>query len=192
LLFLQAPNFAFALATRKFREALKSNSLPGISSLDLSRLKHMINAAEPVDHVAIATFYETFRPYGLPSGVVVPTYGLAEHTVFVCSGGTHVLTLNKLALEAQKVEILSKHRLDETQAVLEKQKQEQPAAGTNTAAGAATASASAQSSTSSSSSSAVQTIVGCGFPFHGEEVSLIIVDSDTNEILGSDKVRCCK
>jgi hypothetical protein len=40
----------------------------------------MINAAEPVDSTAIINFYEYFRPYNLPNGVVIPTYGLAEHT----------------------------------------------------------------------------------------------------------------
>ena len=46
----------------------------------------MINAAEPVDAAALDNFIETFRPFGLPEHVVYPTYGLAEHTVFVCSG----------------------------------------------------------------------------------------------------------
>lgn len=55
--------------------------------LDLSSLRHMINAAEPVDYHAIMEFYSTFGAYGLPGDVVYPTYGLAEHTVFVCSGG---------------------------------------------------------------------------------------------------------
>lgn len=62
----------------------------------------MINAAEPVDGPSLDAFAATFRPLGLkcpapsPSvgegkekedGVVFPTYGLAEHTVFVCGGG---------------------------------------------------------------------------------------------------------
>ena len=46
----------------------------------------MINAAEPVDQKAIQAFYETFTIVGLNRGVIYPTYGLAEHTVFVCSG----------------------------------------------------------------------------------------------------------
>ena len=43
-------------------------------------------------------FYSTFTPYGLKK-VIVPTYGLAEHTVFVCSGGKSMLALDKAALE---------------------------------------------------------------------------------------------
>lgn len=43
-------------------------------------------------------FYSAFTPFGLKK-VIVPTYGLAEHTVFVCSGGKSMLTLDKAALE---------------------------------------------------------------------------------------------
>ena len=41
-------------------------------------------AAEPVEASAIDTFYAVFEQYGLKRGVVFPTYGLAEHTVYVC------------------------------------------------------------------------------------------------------------
>ncbi len=74
-------------------------------------MRHMINAAEPVDLVAVQGFYRCFSPKGLPRGVVVPTYGLAEHTVFVCSGGRHVLHLRKTALEIGKVDIAGEHDL---------------------------------------------------------------------------------
>ena len=73
----------------------------------------MLFISEPVDQQAIAHFYETFRPFGLKSGVVVPTYGLAEHTVFVCSGGETVLTLQKSAFENQIISIVSASLLGE-------------------------------------------------------------------------------
>eukprot|EP00611_Tribonema_gayanum_P018423 TRINITY_DN3153_c0_g1_i1.p1 TRINITY_DN3153_c0_g1~~TRINITY_DN3153_c0_g1_i1.p1 ORF type:complete len:428 (+),score=124.30 TRINITY_DN3153_c0_g1_i1:907-2190(+) len=47
-------------------------------------------------------FYDTFAPHGLPPGVIFPTYGLAEHTVFVCSGGRQRLRVDKDALEVDK------------------------------------------------------------------------------------------
>jgi acyl-CoA synthetase (AMP-forming)/AMP-acid ligase II len=94
----QAPNFAYALAVRKFKEVESSNRK---KPLDLSSLQHMINAAEPVDAEAICDFYATFKPYGLPANVVVPTFGLAEHTVFVCSAGATLLSLDKAALESE-------------------------------------------------------------------------------------------
>lgn len=104
----QAPNFAFALATRKFRE-LRPNSIPIVmgKSFDLSSVQHMINAAEPIDNATIAGFYGCFKVYGLTKPeVIVPTYGLAEHTVFVCSGGTQSLMVDKHALERGTVVVL--------------------------------------------------------------------------------------
>lgn len=54
-------------------------------NLDLSLMQHMINAAEPVDMNALLDFYQDFSPFGLRPGVIVPTFGLAEHCVYVCS-----------------------------------------------------------------------------------------------------------
>lgn len=72
--------------------SLLASSVSPQPSLDLSCVAHMINAAEPVDGPSLDAFTSTFAPFGLPPNVVVPTYGLAEHTVFVCSGGTTRLT----------------------------------------------------------------------------------------------------
>lgn len=124
----------------------------------------MINAAEPVDQVAIANFYETFRPFGLSSGVVVPTYGLAEHTVFVCSGGSTILTLKKSSFDSKVIEIVGS-------AVL----------GDSGGGGG--------DSPRSDNDESVQTIVGCGFPLRGDGVRVVIVDSETHGLLGEDKVR---
>ena len=62
----------------------------------------MINAAEPVRWFDIERFYAVFENSGLPRGVVYPTYGLAEHTVFVCSNGKGVLNVDKNALEVDR------------------------------------------------------------------------------------------
>ena len=112
----QAPNFAYALAVRKFKEYSRDSTVVAHNttnplSLNLAKVKHMINAAEPVDVDAIHQFYEVFRPFGLADGVVVPTYGLAEHTVFVCSDGRTVLTLDKAALESGTVSIATEELL---------------------------------------------------------------------------------
>ena len=75
----------------------------------------MINAAEPVDYMVIHQFYQTFSPFGLRDGVVVPTYGLAEHTVFVCSGGRTMLCVDKNKLvEESKVHVLYREELGES------------------------------------------------------------------------------
>ena len=93
---VQAPNFAYTLTARKFN---------GGQQLDLSSLKHMINGAEPISEESIQTFNDTFGTFGL-NKVIFPTYGLAEHTVFVCSGGTQVLVVDKMDLEENKVTVL--------------------------------------------------------------------------------------
>lgn len=98
---LQAPNFAFKLTARKF-----DRSQYQTSELNLSSVRHIINAAEPVDEDSIETFYAAFCSFGLEK-VIYPTYGLAESTVFVCSGGTQRITVDKQELEVNgKVKIV--------------------------------------------------------------------------------------
>ena len=101
----QAPSFAYALVSRKLREYNNRSKEPLV--LDLSKLEHSINAAEPVDPVVLRDFREQFAVYGLKPETVVPTYGLAEHTVFVCSGGKQILNISKKALEKDEVVVLS-------------------------------------------------------------------------------------
>lgn len=105
---LQAPNFAFRLTARKFSaEDYSNSSAKNKFQLDLSTVRHVINAAEPVDAESIETFYKTFEPFRITRGVIFPTYGLAEHTVFVCSGGKQILALDKHELEVNgKVVVL--------------------------------------------------------------------------------------
>jgi hypothetical protein len=67
--------------------------------LDLSSVRHVINAAEPVDEESMDSFARAFGPFGYRPHVMYPTYGLAEHTVFVCSGGQQRLRVNKKQLE---------------------------------------------------------------------------------------------
>ena len=64
----QAPNFAYALSVRKFKEFVKRGGDSSLGDLDLSSVKHMINAAEPVDSMAVVDFYDTFGKYRLPEG----------------------------------------------------------------------------------------------------------------------------
>jgi len=96
---LQAPNFAFKLTARKFNPDAYGGSETSNVKLDLSSVRHIINAAEPITEESIDTFISAFKSYGLRKEVMFPTYGLAEHTVFVCSGGKQRLTVSKEALE---------------------------------------------------------------------------------------------
>eukprot|EP00904_Undaria_pinnatifida_P011866 jgi/Undpi1/780/HiC_scaffold_10.g04244.m1 len=90
---MQAPNFAFGLTARKFL------ALEEQPQLDLSCVRHMINAAEPVDTASMDRFYAVFEAHGLKRGVIFPTYGLAEHTVYVCSNGRARLVVDRIMLE---------------------------------------------------------------------------------------------
>jgi acyl-CoA synthetase (AMP-forming)/AMP-acid ligase II len=87
-----APNFAYALSVRKFNEILKSKTSCSChsnwathykSTLNLSTLRSFVNSAEPVMKSTVELFENTFAAYGLPSNVVGPYYGLAEHVLYV-------------------------------------------------------------------------------------------------------------
>ncbi|KAG1690471.1 hypothetical protein DVH05_019435 [Phytophthora capsici] len=95
---LQAPNFAYSLLARK-----SDRLTVGGEHVDLSSVRHMINGAEPIQGEAMDNFYRAFSPFGLPEGVVKPTYGLAEHTVYVCGGGQQRLWVDKQQLESDRV-----------------------------------------------------------------------------------------
>ncbi len=95
---IQAPNFAFKLTARKFDSSNYTKS-----NLDLSSVRHIINAAEPVTEDSINAFHDAFVPFGLKKETMFPTYGLAEHTVFVCSNGKQRLTVSKRSLEVDGI-----------------------------------------------------------------------------------------
>eukprot|EP00944_MAST-04C_sp_MAST-4C-sp1_P008445 g8445.t1 len=104
----QAPNFAYKLTARKFKAKYtgENKKKKDKIDMDLSSMKHMFNAAEPITPESINLFYETFSTYGLKEGVIVPGYGLAEHTVYVCDAGKQTLQLDKKMLKNHKVVVL--------------------------------------------------------------------------------------
>mmetsp|Transcript_17948 Transcript_17948/g.22022 ORF Transcript_17948/g.22022 Transcript_17948/m.22022 type:complete len:767 (-) Transcript_17948:1146-3446(-) len=107
---VQAPNFAYKLTVRKWNEMLSKdnkNAKKGISAtLDLSKLRHIFNAAEPVDVNAIDLFNDTFGEYGLRPEAMSPGYGLAENTVYVCDSGKGRLSVDKDILEGENRVVL--------------------------------------------------------------------------------------
>jgi len=106
---LQAPNFAFKLTARKCQASDYSygNQNGNKVGLDLSSIRHIINAAEPVDQDSMDSFHKTFGPFGYNPKAMFPTYGLAEHTVFVCSGGKQRLDVWKKQLEVDATVVLA-------------------------------------------------------------------------------------
>jgi acyl-CoA synthetase (AMP-forming)/AMP-acid ligase II len=56
-----------------------------IEGLDLSSLRLMGSASEPIIHESMQTFLERFRPYGLREETLWGAYGMAEHTLGITS-----------------------------------------------------------------------------------------------------------
>jgi len=99
----QAPNFAYGLVARKWLEKKYSSKVQS-TNFSLDSVQHMINGAEPVNHSDISFFYHIFSKYGLADGVVYPTYGLAEHTVFVTSSSNLIIQVPKHQIDEGKIE----------------------------------------------------------------------------------------
>jgi acyl-CoA synthetase (AMP-forming)/AMP-acid ligase II len=106
---VQTPNFGLKLTSRKWADAL-SRSGPSSQPLDLSCVRHIFNAAEPVTLSAMCDFIRTFAPYGLREQALSPGYGLAEHTVYVCDGGDLVLRIDSAAYETTGAVVVKSER----------------------------------------------------------------------------------
>lgn len=73
------PNFAFELVVRRL-EGVKDKVL----EYDLSSMKFLMIAAEPVRQKTLMKFVQLTAPFGLSQHVMAPGYGLAENCVYVC------------------------------------------------------------------------------------------------------------
>ncbi|MUL64679.1 acyl-CoA synthetase [Mycobacterium sp. CBMA 234] len=74
-----APNFAFDLATRRVTD-------DEMAELDLSGIIGINNGAERIHPPTLLKFDERFASVGFRPEMMVPSYGLAEATLFVASG----------------------------------------------------------------------------------------------------------
>jgi thioester reductase-like protein len=92
-----APNFAYDYCLRTGR--LSSENLEGC---DLSSLRVLMVAAEPVKPDTFTRFLEAFQPYGLKSESFYAAFGLAENTLAVSLGGRNIVSVNKRALALGK------------------------------------------------------------------------------------------
>jgi acyl-CoA synthetase (AMP-forming)/AMP-acid ligase II/acyl carrier protein len=153
---LQAPNFAFKLTARKFQASSEYVHRP---LLQLSSVRHIINAAEPVDAEAITKFHDAFAPFGLSPNVMFPTYGLAEHTVFVCSGGQQIIKVQKEMLQTKGIVKVVVD--DDTTPNMHDHDDDE---------------------------SSLSTLVGCGFPPRQQQVDVRIVDRETCQEVPAGKV----
>jgi thioester reductase-like protein len=82
-----APNFAF-------QYCLDEKRIPpaSLEPLNLSSLKTIVNASEPVRARTYADFFSRFSACGLREAAYTTGYGLAEHTLAVTSGGRRVIS----------------------------------------------------------------------------------------------------
>src|SRR5271154_3801643 len=95
-----APNFAYDYCLRAGR--LSKESLEGC---DLSSLRVLMCAAEPVKPDTFTRFLEAFQPYGLKSESFYAAYGLAENTLAVSLGGRNIISVNKKAIALGKARL---------------------------------------------------------------------------------------
>lgn len=97
-----APNFAFEYCLREDKVPTQK-----LESLDLSSMRCMMNASEPVRSSVHTRFLAKFAPCGLSPQSLVVAYGLAENTLSVTANGRFQLTLNKHLLERNQVRVES-------------------------------------------------------------------------------------
>src|SRR5258706_3304185 len=88
-----APNFAYDYCLRAGRLSKES-----LEACDLSSLRVLMCAAEPVKPDTYTRFLEAFQSCGLESENFYVAYGLAENTLAVSLGGRNIVSVNKRAL----------------------------------------------------------------------------------------------
>jgi thioester reductase-like protein len=92
-----APNFAYDYCLRAGRLSKES-----LEDCDLSSLRLLLVAAEPVKPNTYTRFLEAFQPYGLKAKTFFVAYGLAENTLAVSQRGRNIISVNKNAITLGK------------------------------------------------------------------------------------------
>jgi len=98
--YTSAPNFAFQYCLRE--DKIPSAQLP---SFDLSSLRILMNASEPVRAETYYAFAARFARSGLRTEAHVAAYGLAESTLAVTHYGRRALTVNRSLLQDGQVSL---------------------------------------------------------------------------------------
>jgi thioester reductase-like protein len=93
-----APNFAYEYC-------LRPDKVPdvAVAALDLSSLRFLMTAAEPVRADVYQAFLEKFAPRGLDPKAFFSAYGLAEFTLAVTNYGRAARAFDRAALENHRV-----------------------------------------------------------------------------------------
>jgi len=93
-----APDFAFAYCLREDKVPTAA-----LERLDLSSLRFLMNAAEPVRAPNYRAFLQRFRPAGLRPEVFFSAFGLAEYTLAATNYGRRILSVDRTALSEGSV-----------------------------------------------------------------------------------------
>lgn len=93
-----SPNFGFEYCLEPGR--IREQDLSGV---DLSCLRMLMNAAEPVRWANWRRFIERFRAHGLATSACVVAYGLAENTLCATTGGRRALSLDAASLGMHRI-----------------------------------------------------------------------------------------
>jgi acyl-CoA synthetase (AMP-forming)/AMP-acid ligase II len=99
-----APNFAYELCATRVTAAQKAG-------LDLRSWSVAFNGAEPLRPDTLQRFTQAFAACGFKHDAHYPCYGMAEATLFVAGGkrgSHHVLSVDRAALERDRVELVSR------------------------------------------------------------------------------------
>jgi thioester reductase-like protein len=97
-----APNFAFDYCLRPGRLSEQT-----LADADLSSVRFLMAAAEPVNAGTYSRFLQRFQPCGLNPTHFFVAYGLAESTLAVTNYGRTVLSVNKNALTLGRTRVVS-------------------------------------------------------------------------------------
>lgn len=92
-----APNFAYDYCLRPGRVSKES-----LETCDLSSIRQLLVAAEPVKPDTYTRFLQAFQPRGLRAESFFVAYGLAENTLAVSLGGRNIISVNKNAIALGK------------------------------------------------------------------------------------------
>jgi thioester reductase-like protein len=95
-----APNFAYDYCLRAGRLSKES-----LENCDLSSLKSLMAAAEPIKPDTYTRFLHKFQPYGLKPESFYVGYGLAENTLAVSHIGRSIVSVNKNAIALGKARL---------------------------------------------------------------------------------------
>ena len=97
-----APNFAYDYCLRAGRLSKES-----LENCDLSTIKTLLAAAEPIKPGTYTHFLQAFQPYGLRSDCFCVAYGLAENTLAVSNGGRKIVTVQNKSISLGKARMIT-------------------------------------------------------------------------------------